>query len=103
VKSSLILLAILISVFGISPGRAQQQQQTLDIAKITCEQFLTSPEWSSRELSIWLSGYYYGTRHDTVFDVGAAKQHSIDVLGYCTEHPEMNLMEAIQNAIGLKK
>jgi len=101
VKSSFILLAVLILVFGISPGRTQQQ--TIDIAKITCEQFLASPEWSSSELSIWLSGYYYGTRHNTVFNVSAAKQHSIDVLGYCTEHPEMNLMEAIQNAIGLKK
>ena len=99
-KSSFILLAMVISVFGISAGRAQM---TVDMAKITCAQFLTGQVTDSQTLSIWLSGYYNGTRHNTVVDVSALKKHSLDMSDYCIHHREMNLMEAIENALGAKK
>ena len=99
-KSSFILLATLILVFGISAGRAQV---TVDIAKTTCAQFLTGQVTDSRTLSIWLSGYYNGTRHNTVVDVSAFKKHSLDMSDYCIYHREMNLMEAIENALSAKK
>ena len=100
VKWSFVLLAMLISVFEISVGRAQE---TIDIAKITCDQFLTGQVYDSQTFSIWLSGYYNGTRHNTVVDVSALKKHSLDMMDYCISHKEMNLMEAIKNALGAKK
>ena len=78
-KSSFILLAMLISVFGISAVRAQE---TIDVAKITCDQFLAGRVTDSRTLSIWLSGYYNGTRHNTVVDVSAFQKHSTDIMNY---------------------
>jgi hypothetical protein len=59
VKSSFILLAMLTSVFGISVGRAQE---TVNTSKITCAQFLTGQVSDSLSVSIWLNGYYNGTR-----------------------------------------
>ena len=100
VKSSFILLAMLISVFGISVGRAQE---TVDMSKITCAQFLTGQVSDSLSVSIWLNGYYNGTRHNTVVDVSALKQHQFDMLNYCTSHRDMNLMEAIETVFGAKK
>ena len=100
VKPSFILLALLISVFGISVAQAQE---TVDIAKITCAQFLTGQITDSQTLSIWLSGYYNGTRHNTVVDVSAFKKHWLDMSDYFTSHRDMNLMEAIENAFGAKK
>ena len=99
-KSSFILLAMLISVFGISVGRAQE---TVDIAKITCGQFLTDQVSDSLSVAIWLKGYYNGTHHNTVVDVSAFKQHRFDMLNYCTSHRDMILMEAIETVFGLKK
>ena len=99
-KPSFILLALLISVFGISVAQAQE---TVDIAKITCGQFLTGQVTDSQTLSIWLSGYYNGTRHNAVVDVSAFQKHSTDLMDYCISHPDMNLMEAITNALGAKK
>ena len=99
VKPSFILLALLISVFGISVAQAQE---TIDIAKITCAQFLTGQITDSQTLSIWLSGYYNGTRHNTVVDVSALKSHSLDVMDYCISHKDMTLMEASQNVRGAK-
>jgi len=100
VKSSFILLAMLISVFGISVGRAQD---TIDIAKVTCDQFLSGQIYDAQTFSIWLSGYYNGTRHNTVVDVSALKSHSLDVMDYCISHKDMTLMEASQNVLGAKK
>jgi len=94
------LLALLISVFGISVAQAQE---TVDIAKITCGQFLTGQVTDSQTLSIWLSGYYNGTRHNTVVDVSAFKKHSLDISNYCISHRDMNLMEAIENVFSAKK
>ena len=99
-KPSFILLALLISVFGISVAQAQE---TVDIAKITCGQFLTGQVTDSQTLSIWLSGYYNGTRHNTVVDVSAFKKHSLDISNYCISHRDMNLMEAIENVFSAKK
>jgi HdeA/HdeB family len=46
-----------------------QAQETLDLAKITCEQFameqLASP---SHDVVLWLSGYYNGKRNNTVIE-----------------------------------
>ena len=99
-KPSFILLALLISVFGISVAQAQE---TVDIAKITCGQFLTGQVTDSQTLSIWLSGYYNGTRHNTVVDVSAFKKHSLDISNYCISHRDINLMEAIENVFSAKK
>ena len=90
----------MLMIFSISVGRAQE---TIDIAKITCDQFLTGQVYDAPTFSIWLSGYYNGTRHNTVVDVSALKEHSLDVMDYCISHKEMKLMEAIQNALGAKK
>jgi hypothetical protein len=79
VKSSFILLAMLI------------------------DQFLAGRVTDSRTLSIWLSGYYNGTRHNTVVDVSAFQKQSIDVMDYCISHPDMNLMDAIKNALGAER
>jgi len=75
VKSSFILLAMLFSVFGISVGRAQE---TIDLAKITCDQFLSGQPFDSTTISIWLGGYYHGERHDTVVDLSAFKKGSLE-------------------------
>ena len=91
---------MLISVFGISAGRAQE---TIDVAKITCHQFLAGEVTDSQTLSIWLSGYYNGTRHTTVVNASAFKKHSFDIMDYCISHPDMNLMEVIKNAPGAEK
>src|SRR5215467_3014243 len=100
VKSSFILLAMLMSVFGISVGRAQE---TIDIAKVTCDQFLSRQIYDAQTFSIWLNGYYSGTRHKTVVDVSALKSHALDMMDYCIEHKDTTLMNVIKNALGAEK
>jgi hypothetical protein len=97
---SFILLAMLLSAFGSSAGRAQE---TIDVAKITCDQFLSGQPFDSTTVSIWLGGYYHGERHDTVANLNAYKKGSLDMMDYCVLHNDMSLMEAFQNVLGAKK
>jgi hypothetical protein len=100
VKPSFILLVMLIAFSG---GSLAQAQVTIDAAKITCDQFLSGQVYDSQTLSIWLSGYFNGTRHNTVVDVSALKKHRDDMLDYCISHKDMNLMEAVHNVLGAEK
>src|SRR5215470_13959184 len=100
VKSSFILLTMLLSIFGISAAGAQE---TIDVAKIKCDQFLASRVVDSRTLSIWLSGYYNGTRNNTVLDVSALQKREQDVMDYCISHSEMVFMDAVKSVLGSKK
>ena len=48
-------------------AQAAYAQVTVDVSKITCEQFIVLPKANS--IAIWLGGYYNGDRHDSVIDV----------------------------------
>jgi hypothetical protein len=60
----LIMLAPGLALIGL-----QAVQVTIDIRKITCNQFLVSQLTDSRTLAIWLNGYVNGARCRTLIDL----------------------------------
>jgi hypothetical protein len=52
-----------------------------------------------RTLSIWLSGYFNGVRHNTVIDIGEMKKNVDQVDNYCLSHLEMNLMDPLKQVV----
>ena len=93
-KICLIRLGLLFAIFGASVAQAQD---TVDVGKITCEQFITSQIIDSRTLSVWLSGYYNGTQKNTVIHPSAVQKSEFTMVNYCVSHPNMILMDAIKN------
>jgi hypothetical protein len=55
----------------LSPPAARAQE-TVDAAKITCNQFMFGRIADSRTISIWLIGYYSGMRNNSVIDTALA-------------------------------
>ena len=99
-KSACILLAMFL-VFGISTAHAQM---TVDVAKITCRQFLLGHVGgSTRSVANWLSGYYNGKRDNTVIEVGSMQKNVHDLERYCRKHYEMPVMDAAKSALGAEK
>ena len=76
-----------------------QAQETIDVAKITCDQFLAGRVADSRSVTIWLSGYYNGTRQNTILDVSALQKNAQEVMDYCITHPKVVLMDAVTTLI----
>jgi hypothetical protein len=99
-RTWLIIAGPLVAILEAS---VVQAQETVDVAKITCDQALASKVVNSRTLSIWVSGYYNGTRNNTVLDVSALQKREQDVMDYCLSHSAMVLMDAVKSVLGSKK
>jgi acid stress chaperone HdeB len=100
-KSSFIVLGMLISVVTVPPAKAQM---TLDVSKITCRQFLLGKVGAStRSIANWLNGYYNGKRDNTVIEVGSMRKNEREVERYCRKNSDTNVMDAAKQALGVEK
>jgi hypothetical protein len=81
-----------------------QAQETLDLAKITCEQFMMEKlAYTSRDVVLWLSGYYNGRRNNTIIEPQTIKKHEEQVNSYCYKHGDTTVMDAVKNVLGFDK
>jgi hypothetical protein len=97
----LVPVLSLSAILGTSA--AIQAQQTIDVAKITCDQFVMGKVADSRTVLIWLSGFYNGTRNNTLLDVSILQKNSRDVMDYCFSHREVILMNAVKSLFDATK
>lgn len=76
-----------------------QAQTTIDVAKITCEQWLAFKVADPNNIALWLSGYYNGKRDNTVVEVQAFKDDIEKLKKYCIRNPDMLVMKAVETRI----
>jgi hypothetical protein len=93
---------IFMSLFAIFVA-ANASAQVIDVAKISCKQYLTGNVVRQDYLTLWLSGYYNGTRNDTVIGTGTVQQIADKVGTYCRSNLDAGLMDAVQNVLGAEK
>lgn len=100
--------ACFISVIALSVllcASKASAQMTVDVAKITCRQYLFDRTFSPRAPMIanWLSGYFNGQKNNTVVDLGAMAKNKDKVEDYCRMNQDVTLVEAARSALGLPK
>ena len=95
-----LLLTSALFVFG--QITAPQAQVTIDVSKITREQYFFNTIAFSQYVVMWLSGYYNGRRNNTIIDPDALKKNEEKVNLYCNQHREMTVMDAVKS-VGLDK
>jgi acid stress chaperone HdeB len=79
-----------------------QAQMTLDVSKITCDQFVGYKITNPRNIALWLSGYYNGKRGNTIIDTQELEQNSEKVQDYCRLNPKMPVMQAVEAVFDLR-
>jgi acid stress chaperone HdeB len=100
VKARLLLTSALLLFAQVPAPRAQV---TVDVVKITCEQLLQAAlPLTSRDVILWLSGYYHGKHDNTIIEPGAIGRDGDKLNQYCFEHGETTVMDAVKN-MGLGK
>ncbi len=97
------LMSVLTLFAIVGTSTAALTQMTIDVTKITCDQFLAGKVANSRSVTIWMSGYYHGMSRNTVLDVNALQQDSQAVMDYCISHPSVILMDAVTTLFEKKK
>ena len=101
-KARLLLTSTL---FVLAQITAPQAQETLDLSKITCDQFVgdkLTP--TTRDIVMWLSGYYHGLhKGNTIVQSQTLKQNEYKVYSYCSRHSDMTVMDAVESMLASDK
>ena len=88
-----ILTCVVLAAFVPSAGHAQE---TIDVAKITCEQYVLFKVADPQHIAIWLNGYYNGKRNNMVVDVAQLKSNAEKVMRYCETNFKGTVVEAVE-------
>ena len=96
-----LLLTSALFLFAQVP--TMQAQETVEVAKITCQQIigeqLATP---THDVVMLLSGYYNGKRNNMTINIQTIKNDEEKVRLYCYQNLEMTVLDAIKN-VGLGK
>jgi acid stress chaperone HdeB len=98
-KITNIAVGMLLALAAL-PARAQT---TIDVAKISCRQFIFDDIALSKSIAVWLSGYYSGTQHNTLVDMSLMERNIDKVEDFCRLNLEMTVMDAAKKALGVGK
>jgi acid stress chaperone HdeB len=82
---------------------AAQGQVTIDVAKISCEQFRSYAITDPNNIALWVSGYYNGKRGNTVVNVQVFKENLEKVKDFCVTNPKVTVMQAVEEILGKGK
>ena len=99
----LVRLAIPTMVLALSACPGAHAQVTVDVAKITCDQFTLYKITDPQNIAIWISGYYHGQRGTTTVDTQQLSSALQKVKDYCNLRPQETVMHAVESVFGPPK
>ena len=73
-----------------------QAQVTIDMSKVTCEQFLGYKIINPNDIAMWLSGYYNAQRSNTIIDTETLAAQKRELQDYCLRNLKAPVMQAIE-------
>ena len=94
------IVAAVLLMLGACPAQAQT---SVDVAKISCRQFIFDDIALSKSIAVWLAGFYNGQQHNTVVDMDRLQQNIDKVQDYCRLNLDTPVMEAVKKALGNSK
>src|SRR5262245_4888363 len=78
-------------------------QVTIDLSKITCDQYVGYKITDPQNIAMWLSGYYNGKRGNTIVDTQALDANGKKLRDYCIRNPATPVMQATELLFNLKR
>jgi acid stress chaperone HdeB len=94
-----IRVALAAMALALVPISETGAQVTIDMSKITCEQFVLYQIPNADYIPAWLSGYYSAKRDTTLVDPQALKANVEKVRDYCRGNFPTTLMQAVETVL----
>ena len=97
------LAMLLLMLFAFS---AAQAQTTVDVAKITCDEFTDLQVATPDTIAIWLNGYQHGLQRTTIVDAQQLKEQARHLMSYCLYEVKggtVTIMEAAEKLLTSNK
>ena len=95
-------LFVISAIAVLSTSSIAKAQVTIDVSKITCDEFVKYKIAEPKQIAIWLSGYYHGIRRSTILDTQELLQIMNKVEEYCFTHPDTLVMKAADQILGTR-
>jgi acid stress chaperone HdeB len=99
-KSALVVSALTLTTFVVP---AAQAQVTVEVSKITCEEFASYKVTDPEKIAIWLSGYYHGKQGKTSLDRIQLNENTKKLEEYCIQNGAILVMQAFEKLFGESK
>jgi hypothetical protein len=97
------MLVASVLIVALETVATAQAQATLDISKITCEQFAFYKITDPQNIAIWLSGYYNGKRGNTILDTQRLIENSRKLQDYCLLNSQTPVIDAVEVLVSAEK
>src|SRR5215475_12415632 len=90
-------------LLALAPWAGAGAQVSVDVAKITCDQFTLYKITDPQNIAIWLSGWYHGQRNTTTIDTQQLAANLRKIKDYCNLKPNETVMHAVETVFGPPK
>jgi acid stress chaperone HdeB len=80
---------VLLSASSMAPA-----QETVDVTKITCDEFVKYEIADPKRIESWINGYYHGTHNNPILDRHKTLQGMDKLEEYCFKNPNALVMKA---------
>jgi acid stress chaperone HdeB len=90
-------LAVAAALLATAPGARAEK---LDLATMSCKQFLESGDDGIKMVLIWLDGWYNGDSDDAIIDTEAFVRNAKKFGSYCASNPGMSIVTAAEKILG---
>jgi acid stress chaperone HdeB len=87
-------------ILAAAAGSPSHAQVTVDLSKVTCEQWSGYKITNPQNIALWLSGYYNGKRGNTVVDTQGLAAENRKLQDFCITNPQMPVMQAVEKLMG---
>jgi acid stress chaperone HdeB len=100
IRSTIVAAGAATILLGFAVSQAQV---SVDVSKITCEQFVLFKITDPKNIALWLSGYYNAKRGNTIIDPQALEKNTQALRNYCATNPETTVMQAVEKTLAEAK
>jgi acid stress chaperone HdeB len=88
-------------ILALFLASSAQAQVSIDVSKITCDQFVHAKVGPPRTLAAWLSGFYNGRRNNRIVDTQNFEANLSKLENFCSDEKNFKLpvMQAIERVV----
>jgi acid stress chaperone HdeB len=98
-------LVVLGLIFAVSAASTAQAQVTVDVSKLSCDQFVHHKVSTPNVIAAWFSGYYNAKRNNLIIDLDTLDENVSKVKNYCSDEKNFKVpvMKAVEQVLGKGK
>ncbi|MGO4716808.1 HdeA/HdeB family chaperone [Bradyrhizobium sp. 2TAF24] len=91
-----IFLVSVAMVLSATASRAE----TIDLATLSCKQFLESGEDSIKMVLTWMDGWYKGDSNEAIIDTTVFLENAKKFGAFCATNPNISIVNAAEKILG---